>query len=346
MKVVVANLTRGGLSGGYRKYLRELLPRIAQDPRVGELVSFGPEDWPPDDALRGFRWLRARLNQLKPDVVFVPTARWIECPAPVVTMIRNMEPLLVPFGGNTWAEGARNLLRARATKRAATRSARVIAVSQYVKEVVAARWEIDERRIGVVSHGVEPVGVVRRPAALPEGVEREFIFTAGSIRPARGLEDVLRAMLEVDRDLVIAGAADSATEHHARAMRALAGRLGIAGRVHWIGRLDAEEMAWCFARARLFVMTSRAEACPNTVLEAMAEGTGSISTDQPPMPEFYGDAAIYYRRGDAADLARRLRETTDADLAALRERARRRAAHFPWQRTAAATVDELERALR
>ncbi len=50
-------------------------------------------------------------------------------------------------------------------------------------------------------------------------------------------------------------------------------------------------------------MTSRAEACPNTVLEAMAHGAVSISTDQQPMPEFYGESAAYYRATDAAQLA-------------------------------------------
>ena len=54
---------------------------------------------------------------LAPDVVFFPTARLIECGgAPTVVMVRNMEPLTVPFGGNTWREGFRNIARARVAR--------------------------------------------------------------------------------------------------------------------------------------------------------------------------------------------------------------------------------------
>ena len=34
MRIAVVNLTSGGLSGGYRKYLARLMPLLASDPRV------------------------------------------------------------------------------------------------------------------------------------------------------------------------------------------------------------------------------------------------------------------------------------------------------------------------
>ena len=91
-------------------------------------------------------------------------------------------------------------------------------------------------------------------------------------------------------------------------------------------------------------MTSRAEACPNTVLEAMSHGCVSVSTDQPPMPEFFGAAAIYYRAGDAGDLARQIGSLQPAGSSgqdALRHAARERAGTFAWSQTARRTIDEL-----
>lgn len=358
MRVAVLNLTRGGLSGGYRKYLQQVLTLMAGDPRVRALISFSPDgaprDYPetrfyaPGDALRGFAAVRAQVETLRADVVFIPTAQWIPTRIPLVNMIRNMEPLLVPAEGNAVAEAIRNVVRRNVARRAVARARRVIAVSNHVADFLKTRWQVTPEKIEVVYHGVERISVTSRPPALHPGIEQGFLFTAGSIRPARGLEDLLiaaREASEVQRPIVIGGSPDASTQRHAAELRRLVRRLGLSDRVHWIGTLRPEEMGWCFDHAAAFVMTSRAEACPNTVLEAMAHSCASISTDHPPMPEFFHDAAMYYRARDASDLARnliRFELQRDAVEPLLRSNATRRAKQFDWRATARATVDQLE----
>jgi glycosyltransferase involved in cell wall biosynthesis len=358
MHVAVANLTRGGFSGGYRKYLQVLIPLLRRDPRVSRVDVYMPESdrptvveadvmkrWDAGDYKRGYPELKRWLAESPPDVVFVPTAQTIACGKPVVSMIRNMEPLLVPFDGNVMSEGLRNLARAWAARRAATRSDRVIAVSQHVRDFLVSRWKLDPEKIGVVYHGVDRVASPRRPAAAVGIEPNTFLFTAGSIRPARGLEDLLGALaiLGPGHTLLIAGEPDPITRGHAAKLKARAASLG--ARVVWLGRLDEQEMAWCFQNCTFFVMTSRAEACPNTVLEALTYGCVSISTDCPPMPEFFADAALYYRARDAKNLAARIagmRAMTEEERATMRERAIARAGDFSWERTASQTVTELE----
>jgi len=134
VKIAIVNLTSGGLSGGYLKYLVNLVPLLRQDPRVTKLDVFVPEGvllpahcgslrmWPKRDGAAGFPTLRGTLASLAPDVVFFPTARLVDCGAiPTVVMVRNMEPLLVPFGGNGWRESLRNLARARVAHRGGAR---------------------------------------------------------------------------------------------------------------------------------------------------------------------------------------------------------------------------------
>jgi glycosyltransferase involved in cell wall biosynthesis len=360
MKIALVVLTRGGVSGGFRKYLQRLVPLLREQPDVSRVDVFvppqmaGPGDrtWPVRDELWGYRELRRSIAALGPDVVFVPTARMLRVGSiPVVTMVRNMEPLEVPFEGNGPVEMLKNIGRSRAAKRAARRSDRVIAVSRHVRDFLVDRWRIPEARIGVVPHGIDAGDVPATPppsvASLAEG---PFLFTAGSIRPARGLEDVIDALARIPEQykLVIAGNVDRGAEHYDHAIRELARERGVASRVIWIGQLDADAMAWCFRNAALFVMTSRAEACPNIVLEAMAAGAASISTDHPPMPEFFGDAATYYRARDAAHLAQRLSDALAAPEG-LRRQQREcgtiRAAALTWEATAQATVSELRRAI-
>lgn len=363
MKLAVVNLTGGGFSGGYRKYLRRMVPLLSQHPRVERLDVFVPPQsmrnvadfaiplrtWPADDARSGFAQLKRDLHALRPDVVFIPTARHIDLGAiAVVAMVRNMEPLLVPFGGNPLTEALRNLARAAAARRAVRRARRVIAVSGFVRDFLVERWRIDPRRVGVVPHGVDPL------AAQPNRDEKDSgpLFTAGSIRPARGLEDAIRALAILKKrrtvKLVIAGAPDGPMLRYAARLRRLAASLGVDRDVDWAGQLAENAMTDAMRGCAAFVMTSRAEACPNLALEAMSAGCATVSVDHRPMPEFFGDAALYYRAGQVDQLAQqllRVLEVPGPAMTALRDAAQSRAAQFTWSRTAEQTIAELERAI-
>lgn len=366
MRIALLTLTRGRVSGGFRKYLDRLVPLLRQEPDVERVDVFVPPQmaasvddagvltWPGGDELRGFPRLRRAVAALEPDVVFIPTARALRVRGlPVVTMVRNMEPLETPFGGNTLVEGLKNIARAAAARSACRHSDRVIAVSNHVRDFLVERWHMPPERIGTVVHGIDPASDAEAPmpASLAPLAEARFLFTAGSIRPARGLEDVIDALSGVPDDvrLVIAGAADRGFEHYAAKMRDRIERQSLTPRVQWTGQFDARSMAWCFRNASAFVMTSRAEACPNIVLEALAEGALSVSTTHPPMPEFFGDAAIYYPERDANALTRRLVEALalpTEERERLRHLSRARAARYTWKSTARATVGELRRAIR
>jgi len=366
VKIAIVNLTSGGLSGGYLKYLVNLVPLLRQDPRVTKLDVFVPEGvllpahcgslrmWPKRDGAAGFPTLRGTLASLAPDVVFFPTARLVDCGAiPTVVMVRNMEPLLVPFGGNGWRESLRNLARARVAHRACDRASRVIAVSDYVRRFIVERWRLPSAKIGRVYHGVaaEPAA-----AAAPASLQQvgRFVFTAGSIRPARGLEDLIRAtpaLLRAHPDLavVIGGKADAVSHDYEARMQHLAARQGVARAIVWTGQLSSAEMAWAYGRCAAFVVTSRAEACPNVALEALSHGAPVVSTSQDPMPEFFGGTATYYRPEHADELALRVTQIMaepEPAAAARRESARARAAEFPWRRTADETVTELDLAAK
>jgi glycosyltransferase involved in cell wall biosynthesis len=368
MRVALVNITGGALSGGYRKYLQSIVPLLKADRRISLLSVFLPPGalsgeidadfltWPQDDAFRGFRSLRARLRETAPDVVLIPTARWLDCrKTPVVVMVRNMEPLLVPFEGNPIATKVRNLARAFAARRACRRATRVVAVSEHVRDFLTRRWRIGAERVGVVPHGADEKlrsEEIVRPRTVHANTGG-FVFTAGSIRPARGLRDLVEAVARAQQgglavDVVVGGSPDPDSRAHAAELRQIAARMGVAERFCWAGQLSAGEMAWCFMNCRAFVMTSRAEACPNTALEALRYGCISVSTDQAPMPEFFGGAAYYYEARNGYALAKRLTEAlaaTESVRQARREEATGRAGRYSWKKTADRTVEELELAM-
>jgi len=153
MRVAVVNLTRGGMSGGYRKYLIEVIPRLAADPRVSQIRVFTPAG---ASGLTGVdeRPLDSALSQSNAfsefDVVFVPTARTLRVGRrPLVTMVRNMEPMQAPFGGNSIREGLINLARATIARRSCRQATRVIAVSEHVRAGLRASGGQERNTVGV-----------------------------------------------------------------------------------------------------------------------------------------------------------------------------------------------------
>ena len=104
MRIAIVNLTAGGMSGGYRKYLDTLIPLLRRDRRVDSLDVFVPNgsgleysdsvsltEFPAKSGFDRHRELRKQIEVIDPDIAFIPTARWLDCgPIPVAVMIRNI----------------------------------------------------------------------------------------------------------------------------------------------------------------------------------------------------------------------------------------------------------------
>jgi glycosyltransferase involved in cell wall biosynthesis len=359
LKLAIVNLTSGGLSGGYKKYLETLVPLLRNDKRISDLAVYvHPRSKTLLNTGDTFleiekKGLKSAIRHFSPNVILVPTFRHVDFDGvPSVIMIRNMEMLSRPFGQNSIVEAIRNGARAFVARRSCQKASRIIAVSNFVKAFLIDRWKINSEKVGVVYHGVSQMADIARPAILRNRTE-PFIFTAGSIIPYRGLEDLISSLgsnhiKDSGMMLVVAGQVVKGSEFYKRRLERLAINLGVDSRIIWAGQLSNAEMAWCYQTSKVFVMTSRVEACPNVVLEAMAHGCISVSTDSQPMPEFYSDTALYYSAGDSGALAKQLLSAasiTDAERHVLSNRTLERASNFTWASTADSTIKQLQMCL-
>jgi glycosyltransferase involved in cell wall biosynthesis len=372
MKVAIVNLTGGGLSHGYINYLSEVIPRMLHHPQVDQLSVYVPPGYSPcfagilapeylgqcDNSFRGRRELRREISRISPDVAFFPGNRWLNLgQIPSISMVQSMLPMVMPFGGNGWRDIAKNLERAYATKVACQRANRVIAISNYVKEFLVNTWHIAPGRIGMVYHGVKSPpadAALRMPRGIPPEWRGRFLFTAGSMHPYRGLDDVIKALAilasqGVRPPVAIAGGADSTQLPYLRSMKNLAEKSGVQAQIAWTGHLEAAEMSWCYSHCRLFLMTSRVEACPNIALEAMSHGAFCLAADNPPLPEIFQEAALYYRpkcgKALAQAISAALAYSPDA-VGGRRVRAQQRAGNFTWEETTDRTIHEFDRAIK
>ena len=122
--------------------------------------------------------------------------------------------------------------------------------------------------------------------------------------------------------------------------------LGVADRTEQRSLPDAE-MPAAYGQALMCVFPSRFEGFGLPALEAMACGTPTILAASSSLPEVGGDAALYFRPGDADELTATMFVLAQDEG----ERARRsaagieRASRFTWARTAAQTAEVYRSAL-
>jgi glycosyltransferase involved in cell wall biosynthesis len=376
MRISILSITAGGMSGGYAKHLGSLVPMLAMHPDVESVQLVRPNAQRPGGygetraskvinrevgrfyapaSRQPSRELVAALEEFEPDVLFIPnfralfTDRW-----PVVAMVRNMETLDWNDVNDPIKHRIATRLR-RIEGRLALRSAqRLIAVSGYVRDFLVEKWDVSPERVSMVYHGVDNPAdfheVAVRPRSLPDALQG-FLFTAGSTKPSRGLEDLLAAIAGLPDPrppLVVAGRAEPPFEGFEHELMTKADGISNGATIVWAGLLASPEMAWCYQHAELFVMTSRVEACPNIALEALSFGCPSIAADNKPLPEIYGDAAVYYEPRRPRSLAARLMELMERPdrRTALSDAARVRAKAFTWSRCAEGTAQALALAIR
>ena len=376
MRIAVLNITAGGMSGGYRKYLHNVIPRLAGHPDVEAVLctfpkSLNGQDW--FDSLTnvefahcslfqsldyGFAYnLKHTLERFDPDVLFIPTAHYLKFGnIAVVNMVRNMEPFAYSGRENPFSERLRNIVRRKIASNAVRRSQRVIALSNFVKQFLVDNLNISENKLSVIYHGIHYDKCFKqvRPSAVPESWKGDFLFTAGSIRPARGLEDIIYALKHLvtrksDVNLLIAGAANPNMLPYLKSLKSKIAEFGLLKKVIWAGSLNQEEMNWCYKNCRLFVMTSRVEALGMIALEAMSRDCLCIAADSSCLPEVFGNAAVYYQPKNSrflADTIQTILAWSDRQRNEMLELTRKRLAEFPsWDETVERTVNELKLAV-
>ena len=123
-----------------------------------------------------------------------------------------------------------------------------------------------------------------------------------------------------------------------------ASSLGIADRVSFRGEVPNDELPELYADSRAFVLPSRSEGLPRTVLEAMACGRPVVTSDLPQLRPLVEDVGYTFEPGSVDGLVDALATVVGADdehLDAYGARARKRVeTTYSWQDTVERTVAE------
>lgn len=294
----------------------------------------------PASALKRLLWEQLTLPRLvralSIDVLYTANnVGIVAAPCPFVIAIRNMEPLAADLRGMPRRLQARLVMLRMLTRVSLRRASRIVAVSEYVRDHILGLG-IPADKVRVVYHGVDVPAASADGGVHAETLNSGFIFSAAKFVRYANTETLIRgyhAMRAsgITKPLLIAGGSwDPAYEAE---IRGLVRALDLERSVRFLGYIAHSEVLDLLRRATLFIFPSTLEACPFTLLEAMACGATILTTRMGPMPEFCKDGARYFDPFDSRLLAQEaialLHEPAERHrLAAV---ARSRAALYQWK---------------
>jgi glycosyltransferase involved in cell wall biosynthesis len=254
------------------------------------------------------------LRRLAPGLSHFQHALPLAAPRAVVTvhdLSFERDPSLMP-----WKD--RQIFK-RVVPRAARAAAHVLAVSERTRRDLVELYGIDESKVTVTPHGVDPAF-----APQGDGGTGGYVLFVGAIQERKDPRAVAGAARQLGLPLVVVG--PERDEQLARELE----RLGADLR----GYVEKEELAQLYRDALCLVLPSRYEGFGLPVLEAMACGTPVVARRDDALVEVAGDAAVY-AEGD--DLPGAILQAVER-RAELRAAGLARAQRFSWAETARRTA--------
>lgn len=367
MKTVVVEGLSAKLGGG-QTYLRSLLEHYQARDGVRLVALLPPElaetlppelpveiltpEFPSAGPIKRRLWIQTHfpslLRKLGTQVLFCPggylsaqgrgfrTALTFQNMLPFAPLERKRYPL----GYNR----SRFWLLEKMQRGSIRRADLVICISEFARSVLDRQAPRRRGEIVVIPHGIDThfVGAVGRASPLPY----EYVLYVSILNYYKAQIEVVEAWAELRKSrrtaekLVLAGYTGWP---YAKDVRARIAELGLQDEVMLAGEVPYLELPAWYRHAKLNLFASSCENCPFILLEAMAAGRATLSSDRQPMPELAGTGAEYFDPYNPPQLARLLHRYLDDEplRTQMGARASAQSRNYTWERAATATWDRL-----
>ena len=278
----------------------------------------------------------------KLDLLFSPIAEGILFPRiPQIITIHDLLPFHYPSLLPRWVPYYEYFLPA-----IIKGSTTVVCVSEFTRQEVLERYpSIQEKKLKVIHGGVD----LERFHPCSQGVIKEryelndYLLCVGEVRPYKNMENVFRA-LELWSDgpqLAISG---KILGNHKANLENLASSLNIENRVTWLGYVPDDLLPNLYSEATAFIFPSLYEGFGLPLVEAMACGCPTISSNMASLPEIGGKAAHFFDPTEISDMAEAIRKVCEdsAYQQKLAQGGLKHAKKFNWESSVKKHVDLFE----
>jgi len=218
----------------------------------------------------------------------------------------------------------------------------VVFISQFGKSIIDITVGPTTGRSIVIPHGISDQfnESMNRPAglALPDS----YVSYVSILNVYKAQIEVVRAwtLMKQKRQgpekLLLVG---PESRIYADKVRAVINELGMQDEVIILGNVTHDTLPAIYQGAVANIFASSCENCPNILLEALASGKPVLCSDYQPMPEFAGNAALYFDPYKPDELAKLLCLILDDQNLQMEmgEKARAQSVKFHWKRSAGET---------
>lgn len=361
-----------GIGYGGLTYFKNILPALAKVDPLNEYVIFMREQSINDFQIkqRNFRFIKCsaamkypafrffweqfilplKLKKMNVDVLF--TAKNLNVfltSIKTVIAIRNMEPLCYRQYKNYWKLNIVSFMRKLSTIISMNKADGIIAVSEFTRKYLAEHYPHITYKLYVVYNG-NPVSDKKETEVATYGSSQKYILTSSKYVAYANQLNLVKgyAMLKEEIEYLpplwmVGGIQDK--KYFGKVKKFIAEK-DLTDKIRILGLLPHEELMKLYLRAFAFVFPSTLEACPQTLIEAMACGVPIATSNVGPMPEICRDAAIYFDPFDKKDIAEKIRMLlVNRSLRnRLRKASLERCHFFNWEKTATETLKVMEKA--
>jgi len=238
-------------------------------------------------------------------------------------------------------------------KKRARKSDRIIAVSNSTKEDLMKIYKIDDEKIKVVYSGINPVSNIEPSEASISKIRNKYklsenyILYLGTIEPRKNIIGIIRAFEELKKHnieknykLVIAGSKGWLCKD----VFEVAKNSAVINDIFFTGFVDDEDKSILYKLAEIFIYPSFYEGFGFPPLEAMQNGTPTITSNFSSLPEAVGDAAIMVNPYNIDELARAMENLLNDDYLKnnLIQKGFQQTKKFSWQKCAGETLEILK----
>jgi glycosyltransferase involved in cell wall biosynthesis len=217
----------------------------------------------------------------------------------------------------------------------------IIAVSEATAQDLKGFFSISPAKITVIASGFDRSNF--RPLSLPI---RPYFLYIGRYDPHKNLSRLIEAFagLADEYQLFLVGAPDA---RFTPILQQQVEVLGLSARVRFLNYVAYEELPILLNQALALVYPSLWEGFGLPVLEALACGTPTITSNLSSLPEVAGDAAILVDPYCVLEIREAMRQIGEQEAmrSQLRNLALQRASLFSWEKTGQQTVEVLRRFL-
>ena len=275
--------------------------------------------------------LRYACFKDKLDLLFSPIAEGILFPQlPQIITVLDLLPFQYPSLLPRWVPYYEYILPGLIKG-----STAVVCISEFTRQEVLGRYSnIPEEKLKVIHGGVDlerfhPCS----PGVIKEHYElKDYLLCVGEVRPYKNMENVFRA-LELWSDgpqLAISGKIFG--DHKAK-LENLARSLNIENRVTWLGYVPDDLLPNLYSEAAAFIFPSLYEGFGLPILEAMACGCPTLSSNMASLPEIGGKAVHFFDPKQIGDMAEAIKKVCEDSVyrKQLAQAGPKHAKKFSWE---------------